>query len=1607
MSSVLPQIYFGSTAGTILSDNGTLIKAITPAHAIGQVDVTVATTGGTSAIVAGDKYNFVVLPPVVSAISPAFGQVGGGTRVTITGTNLLGATEVDFGGVPGTIVAPLDAATQIVASSPPGSAGVAVDVTVVTAAGRSATSAADDFTYEPLPSVSSLRTSSGPVGGGTTVIITGSNLLGATEVEFGGVAGTIVPGTDTYGLITVISPAGAAGLSVDVTVVTSAGTSAATMADRFNYYVPGPVVSGLSTRTGLVGEQTPVTISGDYLSNASAVYFGTALATIQSDTDRQIMVLSPIVNTSGTVDVTVVAAGITSPVVPADEFTYGGVPNIYALVRPTGGGGDIGPANLSNGSWEVDILGVNLGGATEVDFGGNPVTSFLSDSSTEIVLAIPDADPGAVPVTVTTPFGTSAALQYTFDPGPVVIDLNGGPEDGPTAGNTSVTIRGVHLADAMAVNFGSTTITSFVYTDYGSGFGAITVTNPPGAAGTVDVTVTLPEGTSSTAEDDQFTYWPVPAVTGVSPALGPTVGGNTVGITGTGLGMSSTGAVTVDFGGVAAGYGSYLDGNPNTVYINAPPGMGSVDVTVTTPGGTSAMSPADQYNYVYIPSPTVSALSPSSGALTGGTPVTIYGAGLGNATAVDFGGVAATSFTNNGDGTITADSPSGIVGAVDVTVATIAGTSAMVPADQFAYVPPPVVTALDTITGSVGGGTQVTLTGSNLAGTTEVDFGANSATIVSNIDNLGVDTLVLLSPEATADTPETVDVTVTTPYGATTDYGAFTYWLSPAVTALSVSVGPAAGGTPVTISGMNLAGATEVDFGGVAVSFMDNGDGTLSTVSPTSNVSTVDVTVVTPGGTTAISLADQFTYLAVPSVLSLSPAAGPLSGGTSVTISGTALANATEVDFDGVPTTFSVNPDGTITAVSPDLGYVDTGTADVTVVTDGGTSAPSSADLFTYAATPAVSGISPSWGNSFGGDIVTISGTDLDSATAVDFGGVAGTITYDSPMMIQAASPAGAPASVGVTVVGPGGTSATLPVDQFLYIGAPLATADTYAASENTPLNVSAPGVLANDSDPQGDTLTADLLASPANGVVSLGSDGSFTYTPNSGFFGADAFVYQADNGYLTSQPTLVTISVYAPTLSLSPSSGQPGSSFNAAFAGFAAAETISLSFNGVADGSATSDASGDCSTAASVPTNLPGGMYTVVAAGSSGDSASASFTVTPALALSPSSGSPGSTFTALVSGFAADETVDLSFNGVADGSATANAAGDCTVPATVPALATGTYTVTAEGQTSGASASASFNVTPAPGLTWDGTASGNWTDPHWVGGGPAYPNATANATVDTASVVQVTSAQAAQALAVTDSGAVAVAAGGSLAVTGDTSVTGGAALSVDPNGSFSTGGTFTLDTGGSVTGGPIFATAYQLNDGTASANLSGPGGVTKDTGGTVILSGSNAYAGSTVVNDGTFIVTNASALPDGTSLTIGAGATFIFGPSANATPATASVETTTAYHATSAETSSVTTSSSASPSAVAVVVKHSTSGRNPQSPIVPPAASQPPQSVPVVALSIPAADRLVRSSTASKIAGDMAWLGQAANSSDNSDQQRKKDIAILALDAVFAQYGP
>jgi hypothetical protein len=251
----------------------------------------------------------------------------------------------------------------------------------------------------------------------------------------------------------------------------------------------------------------------------------------------------------------------------------------------------------------------------------------------------------------------------------------------------------------------------------------------------------------------------------------------------------------------------------------------------------------------------------------------------------------------------------------------------------------PAVTGINPNTGLAGGGTSVTITGMGFVNVSAVSFGPNAAALTVNS-----------TTQITATAPAgsgTVDVTVTTAEGTSPTSAAdqYTYISAPTVTSVSPSVGRTAGGATVTIGGTNLNGATAVSFGGVAATINSDSASSITATTPAHSSGTVDVTVTTPGGTSATSAADKFTYFAPPTITSVSPTSGVTTGGTSVTITGTNLNGATAVSFGGVAATINADAANSITATSPAHSA---GIVDVTVTTPGGTSATSAADQFTY-----------------------------------------------------------------------------------------------------------------------------------------------------------------------------------------------------------------------------------------------------------------------------------------------------------------------------------------------------------------------------------------------------------------------------------------------------------------------------------------------------------------------------------------------------------------------------------------------------------------------------------------------------------------------------------
>ena len=262
--------------------------------------------------------------PVVTAVSPAGGGGSGGDPVTITGSGFAGATGVTFGSVPA--VSPsVDSDTQITVASPAPNASGAVDVTVTTAAGTSATSPADLFTYVTAAAAPAV-TGVSPASGAGLVTVSWLSLTTARLVPGTSPNSTdVTPDRPVPVTVTVSPPAAAPDVSgpVDVVAYTGEAASAVNPADQFSYSgtAAAPAVAGVSPSAGAAAGGDSVAITGSGFTGATDVAFGAAsAASMTVDSDIQITATSPA--GSGTVDITVTTPAGTSAQDPADQFTY-------------------------------------------------------------------------------------------------------------------------------------------------------------------------------------------------------------------------------------------------------------------------------------------------------------------------------------------------------------------------------------------------------------------------------------------------------------------------------------------------------------------------------------------------------------------------------------------------------------------------------------------------------------------------------------------------------------------------------------------------------------------------------------------------------------------------------------------------------------------------------------------------------------------------------------------------------------------------------------------------------------------------------------------------------------------------------------------------------------------------------------------------------------------------------------------------------------------------------------------------------------------------------------------------------------------------------------
>lgn len=461
---------------------------------------------------------------------------------------------------------------------------------------------------------------------GDPIKIWGNNFFAATltNVTFNGVKAT------TFGVLmnnqlTATVPAGASG--VGQVIARFNNGAVATAPASFTVIPTGPYVRSFSPVAG--NSNTSVLIKGALLQGATIRFNGvTARSATYGPVANEMTALPPVGVTTG-------------PISASNSVMHTTTSNFFAEPILNG----FSPAFGRSGT-NVVITGTNFSGATEVFFGSTPATFFVNHSG-QLTATVP-ANAVVGKILIFAP-GGSVQSSSNFVVRPTIFGF------APNVGRvgTNVTITGVNLNEGVTngrpiVRFGTNAATVL------DGFtsGQIIATVPNGAVTSL-ISVTTTNGSHT---NDALFYLP-PRITTFSSSNAPVSTAITIN------GTNFLGTSAVLFNGVPA---SFFNVSNFSLQVVVPAGFVTGPVTITTPAGTTN-SPG-----LFYAAPTISSFSPSHGLP--GTNILIIGSSFTNASAVAFGGVAATSFTVLSNSGVRATVPVGALSGL-ISVTAPAGTA--------------------------------------------------------------------------------------------------------------------------------------------------------------------------------------------------------------------------------------------------------------------------------------------------------------------------------------------------------------------------------------------------------------------------------------------------------------------------------------------------------------------------------------------------------------------------------------------------------------------------------------------------------------------------------------------------------------------------------------------------------------------------------------------------------------------------------------------------------------------------------------------------------------------------------------------------------------------
>eukprot|EP00698_Gefionella_okellyi_P007192 TRINITY_DN1746_c0_g3_i1.p1 TRINITY_DN1746_c0_g3~~TRINITY_DN1746_c0_g3_i1.p1 ORF type:complete len:3456 (-),score=1009.01 TRINITY_DN1746_c0_g3_i1:120-9059(-) len=752
-------------------------------------------------------------------------------------------------------------------------------------------------------------------------------------------------------------------------------------------YNAAPILLSVTPNNGHMQGGYPITIQGsNLLGNGSDIYNVTVqgrAANIVGQTTAGVVVTIPVGIGAGSalVQTFSIGYGIGSSSALFVFNALGTISSVFPIEGPQVGGNNVTITGtfLSNGNF-ADIGSVTLRGCA---------AQLLNVSSTRIIVAaLSCGSSGTGNVVIVSLFSGTTTLVSGYKHNPTGAITSIVPDNGPLAGTNIVTIGGTALHNSLAndivsVRFCGINVTSVVsYTNTPSPVVVVRLDSRVSTAlGTVELfsrsfgVTTLPNG---------YTYNPAGSITSITPSNGPLTGTNRVTIVGTFMNNGAD-VVSVHLAGVSVT--TVNSQTPTQIVVTAAAGgsahSGTVTVVSTSAGTTSDLS------YTYNPAGVLSTIAPSEGPLVGGNVVTFTGTNLGSGSDITSVTINAqpTSIQSQTATSITVIAANGgSAGMSTVFVAsTRFGTTTRV--TWYMYNPDGNITGVIPPVGPLAGGHNVTVTGSaisngNFADVVAVWLAGTHATIL-NVSTNAVVVRVIAAPSAV-----TANVTVSSISHGMTIGSTYTYNPVGVINAIYPASAPVAGGTIVTIDGQHLTNAVGGDLQSVTV--RGTAVASVDLVTPTriivtlaasgSGTGNVVLTSIVQGVTTAVS---AFTYNPVGTVSSVTPDNGPLAGGNTVTISGTAFGNGsdiTQVRLKGILVSAIVSQTANSVVVVPTVSGP-SGSGAVTIYsTSFGVATGMS---YTYNPAPSISTVVPNNGPYAGTNIVTITGSNLGDPSSL------------------------------------------------------------------------------------------------------------------------------------------------------------------------------------------------------------------------------------------------------------------------------------------------------------------------------------------------------------------------------------------------------------------------------------------------------------------------------------------------------------------------------------------------------------------------------------------------------------------------------------------------